>query len=301
MKSYPEQREGNRKRSTIYYTWSVLALVALVASIILAACSLRKEPLPPSGSMSDVDTTHFTNLSITTDLTVGDDVTVTDDLTISGDFSLGDGTPTISQAGEDAYIEGTFEVDGIAYFDGGIDLVAAMLDLDADNDTSITADTDDQIDIEIAGADDFQLTANTLTPLAGSKIVPQSATNASALFVAEASHTHALTETAVTMFVIPANANVVDVMYVITTQWNDGTGAVVNCGISGGDVDAFVDNHNINDAADINRMGDNADMPYATSLVDVGLGNATIICQVAETDDDASAGAATLRIWYYFD
>ncbi len=28
--------------------------------------------------------------------------------------------------------------------------------LDADADTSITADTDDQIDIKIAGADDFQ-------------------------------------------------------------------------------------------------------------------------------------------------
>ena len=32
--------------------------------------------------------------------------------------------------------------------------------LDADLDTSIVADTDDQIDIEIAGADDFTFTAN---------------------------------------------------------------------------------------------------------------------------------------------
>ena len=35
------------------------------------------------------------------------------------------------------------------------DLAATELILDADNDTSITADTDDQIDIRIAGADDF--------------------------------------------------------------------------------------------------------------------------------------------------
>ena len=43
--------------------------------------------------------------------------------------------------------------------------------LDADADTSITADTDDQIDIKIGGADDFQFTANTFTILAGSTLV----------------------------------------------------------------------------------------------------------------------------------
>ena len=39
----------------------------------------------------------------------------------------------------------------------GLELV-----LDADADTTITADTDDTIDIKIAGADDFKFTANTL-------------------------------------------------------------------------------------------------------------------------------------------
>lgn len=42
--------------------------------------------------------------------------------------------------------------------------------LDADNDTTISAPTDDQIDIEIAGADDFRITANTFTALSGSTI-----------------------------------------------------------------------------------------------------------------------------------
>ena len=44
-----------------------------------------------------------------------------------------------------------------------IDIDGTELILDADGDTSITADTDDQIDIRIAGADDFQFTANTFT------------------------------------------------------------------------------------------------------------------------------------------
>jgi len=47
---------------------------------------------------------------------------------------------------------------------------AAGIILDADADTSISAPTDDQIDIEISGADDFRFTANTFTALSGSTI-----------------------------------------------------------------------------------------------------------------------------------
>ena len=49
-----------------------------------------------------------------------------------------------------------------------LDTNGAALILDADADTTITADTDDQIDIAIAGADDFQFTANTFSVLTGS-------------------------------------------------------------------------------------------------------------------------------------
>ena len=50
------------------------------------------------------------------------------------------------------------------------DLNGTELILDADADTSITADTDDQIDVKIAGADDFTITANKFDALAGSNI-----------------------------------------------------------------------------------------------------------------------------------
>ena len=51
-----------------------------------------------------------------------------------------------------------------------LDINGQKLIIDADADTSITADTDDQIDIEIAGADDFQFTANTFTIKDGSTV-----------------------------------------------------------------------------------------------------------------------------------
>jgi len=57
-----------------------------------------------------------------------------------------------------------------------LDINGQKLILDADADTSITSDTDDQIDIEIAGADDFQFTANTFTAQSGSTIAAQALT-----------------------------------------------------------------------------------------------------------------------------
>ena len=72
------------------------------------------------------------------------------------------------------YSDGTNIVD--AGFSGGTDLDGKELILDADGDTSLTADTDDQIDIKIAGADDFQFTANTFTAQSGSTIAAQALT-----------------------------------------------------------------------------------------------------------------------------
>ena len=75
------------------------------------------------------------------------------------------------------YSDGTNIVD--AGFSGGGDLDGAEFILDADGDTSLTADTDDQIDIKIAGADDFRFTANTFTALSGSTFVGNLTGNAS--------------------------------------------------------------------------------------------------------------------------
>jgi len=48
---------------------------------------------------------------------------------------------------------------------------ADALILDADGDTTISAPTDDQIDIQIGGSDDFRFTANRLKLLTGSAII----------------------------------------------------------------------------------------------------------------------------------
>jgi len=60
----------------------------------------------------------------------------------------------------------------------GYDLDGNELTLDADSDTSITASTDDQIDFEIAGADDFTMTANAFNVLTGSHVTFADSANA---------------------------------------------------------------------------------------------------------------------------
>ena len=69
------------------------------------------------------------------------------------------------------FSDGTNIVDTATGNVGSYDLNGETLILDADQDTNITADTDDQIDIAIAGADDFRFTENTFTALSGSSVV----------------------------------------------------------------------------------------------------------------------------------
>jgi len=69
------------------------------------------------------------------------------------------------------FSDGTNIVDTATGGVGSYDLNGDSLILDEDQDTTITADTDDQIDIAIAGADDFRFTANTFTALSGSSVV----------------------------------------------------------------------------------------------------------------------------------
>jgi len=65
----------------------------------------------------------------------------------------------------------TSKLSGNLVTPGTLDVNGQELILDANANTSITADTDDQIDIKVAGADDFRITANTFTALSGSGVV----------------------------------------------------------------------------------------------------------------------------------
>lgn len=81
------------------------------------------------------------------------------------------------------YVNSTEVSGGLALGSGNlVDLngEADALVIDADGDTTISSPTDDQIDIEVAGADDFRITANTFTALSGSAIATNTITETTA-------------------------------------------------------------------------------------------------------------------------
>ena len=67
-------------------------------------------------------------------------------------------------------IHNTRSGDTGSFSSGAVDLNGEKLTLDANGNTSIHASTDDQIDIEISGADDFRFTANNFNVLSGSTL-----------------------------------------------------------------------------------------------------------------------------------
>lgn len=109
------------------------------------------------------------------------------DVTVTDDFTSGDSTMNTTTAGDfvtfiSVKTAATTYRWRILAFEGftGISIgVGESLDLngladgfilDADGDTTISSPTDDQVDFEIGGSDDFRMTANSFDVLAGSEI-----------------------------------------------------------------------------------------------------------------------------------
>ena len=100
----------------------------------------------------------------------------------SGTYALPSGNPvtsgtTISATTHNATntdiataLTDSIDKDGQTVITGAIDHNGNEIILDVDGDTSIHASTDDQIDIKVAGADDFVITANKFDVLAGSEL-----------------------------------------------------------------------------------------------------------------------------------
>ena len=75
------------------------------------------------------------------------------------DFTLSSGGDlTINPSGGDTTLSSNLSLSG--HMTSNLDLNGAELILDADADTSITADTDDQIDFKVGGSDRFSITAS---------------------------------------------------------------------------------------------------------------------------------------------
>lgn len=146
---------------------------------------------------------------------------------------------------------------------------------------------------------DYVILDADVVPQAGFQVYPESATSTSAQFDCYGSVVYS-TEVSQTVCILPANVNIVDITFVVTTEFNDSGTDTIDCGISpAADPDDYVDGYDASSAG-VNRMGDAGDMPYG-KFGDVGASNVTVVCLYDGQNDNASAGAATLVVSYVVD
>ena len=114
-------------------TFVILGVLALVLGVAAGAMAYSKTTrlatcvvTPGCTFETVVENVSGAQVSVE-DLTTTDDVTVGDDITVTGDLKVGNGTPGLTLNGEDAYVEGTFEVDGSVQFDGAVTCNAALI------------------------------------------------------------------------------------------------------------------------------------------------------------------------------
>ena len=146
----------NGSTTTFNLTASSIAMEPVVAPALLVSVNgVLQQPLTDytiSGS-----TITFTTAPASTDVCFI--------IIMGGETGIGtpsDLTVTSAKLSGNLVAPGTFDMNG------------QELILDANANTSITADTDDQIDIKIAGADDFRFTANNMNILSGSTLTVDS-------------------------------------------------------------------------------------------------------------------------------
>ena len=109
------------KKHAIYL---VIALCLLAIPSMAARQNVTEEGVFDYGARTKIND-NFTELYAsvtggTGDLSA-DDIAAADDVDIAGDLRVGNGTPGVTQNGEDTYLEGTLEVDGASEFDGAVD------------------------------------------------------------------------------------------------------------------------------------------------------------------------------------
>ena len=117
-----------------------------------------------------IATAHLGDLQVTTAKIAADAITgakIADDAIDSEHYT--DGSIDTAHIA-DAQITSAKIANATLVLPNKLDMNGNELILDADADTSITSDTDDQIDIHIAGADDFRFTANNMNVLSGSTL-----------------------------------------------------------------------------------------------------------------------------------
>lgn len=135
-----------------------------------------------------------------------------------------------------------------------------------------------------------------LKPKGTGKIDPSitSATNYGIVYCSRNTLIHTDTSNK-TLFVLPANAYIVDIIVDITTTFN-GTTPRLDVGHTGTPPDDYVDDMDVS-AAGLNRCGDSGDMPDAARGL-IGGSIVTVLGIFSITGGSPTQGAATIEVYW---
>ncbi len=143
-----------------------------VMTIAGAAITLAQAVTISAGGLTVTGNATFNNnVTISGTFSFGGEIAASNGIDMSGSLLKLNGTDSIRSAVAGTVNHVVAGVTVLTLTATAIDLQGFELILDANGDTSITADTNDQIDIRINGADDFQFVANTFNVLTGSNLV----------------------------------------------------------------------------------------------------------------------------------
>ena len=151
----------NKKRFQQLLTLSIVSLILIIGATQRFDKIIAKSIITTSssgitlngGGTLNMASGGMTLTSGDLTLTSGDATVTAGDLAVTaGNLSVGNGTPGVTLDGEDAYIEGTLEVDGVATFDGTIDMNGTQQVLDAGGGTTLEASVDNFITVTLGAA-----------------------------------------------------------------------------------------------------------------------------------------------------
>lgn len=215
----------------------------------------------------------------------------------TGSFKVGDGTPGVSLDGEDAYIEGTLEVDGNVQLDGDVNVASAKF----------IGFNNSDVRFRNNAANTLLFEGGNLTLSAGTKIAHESVTSGAHgvnfSMIGTLNWNDANIATGQTVGVIPANADITGVRALILTAFA-GTGLsdgnnYIDCGPSG-NLTAYVATLGVaSNNITTNRLTYITASGPAANFTDVGASNITVQCR--HQGANLTAGQVKLIIDYVID
>lgn len=221
----------------------------------------------------------------------GGDITIGDDADIIGDLDVG-GTANLDVVDIDDAVNIAATVTHIGdYLQTGSFLITGDITQTGSTTITVNIDVDGTTNLDVTDIDDT-LNVQGVTTFQANQLVAN-ATNAGGIFVSQYALTY-VQSASTTICTLPANVDVIDVVIVVQTAFNDSGTDLFDLGWSG-TLEGYAQNLPVQTASVV-RTGDSG-MLYA-NLGDVGGSTRDLLGIYTGQNSDSSAGALSIYVYW---